>query len=421
LHRTGITHWLRRRFGGIGLVVVTMVVLVGSCDSSSGSGFTPSAIGTRGTVTTREETVPTDSVSTTVPVASTLSTAPSPSTSTAAKSEGPPPRDPANQAMEVTTQPIDLDRELATVMDGMILGAYLEFLWEDGAGGGTNVVIRVEDGKPYLVRGRWCGHAFRPPPLDDLAGGAVVASSMPGLHRCTPGSQPTAIRGVGERVTDTAMIAGRPTVAFVHPDRVELVDLDSGASRILVSFDESVESPSAAKYGGGRWVISLVPATDTEHIMANRRTRYVFLDPDGTPLNLPTNPQPDFAEPSLGYGAAALGPEGSTLVYGQRFDDDSVDVVTWDLAGGAEVSRNRVIEGGTQSGRFGADFIDFIDVSSSGILVNIYGRFAQSAPARVVFIDLATGVQTELDLGMDHLHLSLASFIEVKTSASDTR
>lgn len=321
-----------------------------------------------------------------------------------------PPRDPARQALQVTTAELNLDEERADLLDGMVLGVHLEFVWEDGAGGSVPVPVRVEEREALIVRGRWCGFAWVPP-LDDLAGGTVASGGRPGVHRCTPGADVAEIRLDNAYVADTALINGRPTLALLYPDRVELVDLDTAETRILAPFDPSVESPIAASYGGGRWLISI---SESSH--APQPTRYILLDGLGVEQDVAARPRHGFGERHLGHGPAALSPDGSFVVYPRHLESGASDLVVWDIENGVRIQRHRVIEKGTEWGRFGPDYVGALDASTSAILVNVSAHGAEDHPKHVLRLDLDSRVLTELDLGLDHATLSMASFLEAERS-----
>ena len=323
----------------------------------------------------------------------------------------------AVQSTTVSTEPVTLPADVLAAADGLVVGALVEFVWpDDGSTGHEFVVMVVDNGAATMILGRDCRVESGSPPFAETGGGVIVhgqeGPDISDVRRCTPGEEVEPLAEDGQAMT-TALIDGRPVVAIGTESSISVLDLDSGATDILATFDPSVETPTAASYGDGMWVISSLAAG--EPFNAGGPTRYVFLDATGARLDVAGNPAPDFSAVTATYRMAALTPNGSELVFVEQFADLSADVVVWDLAAGVEIERYRVIEPFTtpaDDAGGGQRFVGSLDASDTEILVNVNIAFGAVAPGGIVRIDRTDGSATDVVSSTEGIDFQVASFLD---------
>jgi len=314
--------------------------------------------------------------------------------------------DPDN-ALKVSTAPIELPAEILAVTEGMVLGVGEEFVWDDGAQGLRDIIVRVENGQAMAVRGRWCGTLFGPAPLDDLMGGAVVLPETRPPTRCTPGHEVTEVSAPNAIPADTAVVDGVTVLAYLRVSEsaresaVDIVDLETLETRTLYATDIEVEVPIAASRSeNGVWVLTLRSQPDDSSTV-----RYVFVDDSGESLTLQANPQPEFPQPDTGFRIAALAPDGSSLVIVDEESDGSVDIVIWDLDLGAQVSRIPILDSSVDQ------WIGTLDVNEKAVVVNTLGADEEIHPVGMLLMDLASGAWTEIGGRYDGLEIRHGTFL----------
>jgi hypothetical protein len=296
--------------------------------------------------------------------------------------------------------PVDLSPEALELFDRMLLSAYFDLVFEDGARGGATPVVRVADGEAWILKGRAC-HWDSAPALDAMDGSVLFDSDFGGGAVCMPGERHKPVPFW--QALATARVEGRRLVLVTAENGLHHLDVDTQDFEPVLDVDWDMERPVSASFGAGQWVMVMAESGVEEY---GARGRIVFVEPNGSLVVHEHNPFPEFGD-TVGPRAAALQTDGTTLIAAVEREGGGTDLVSWDLETGTELSRHHLLDSfvpGDGPIPFGREFVSSLDVSDGRVLVNLTGVGGEYHASGALLVDREGNVvdlsdQAEIDVG----------------------